>query len=202
MFRGGGQGRDSPGGGEASGPAGDAGKATPPWLPRPKTRRRRHLIHRFMSSPWAYRLDEIPNAITGRASCASPHVATRQPGRRREPRRTATRSRLSGGWGDRRVALEHAVRVERLVEVVGDLCLFEPQVPVRDELFLREVSQIQVLLAQERPESTPGARGPTPLPGRAAPGKPRRGVAVRGSTRPAPRGIPQRAAIDRERYLE
>jgi hypothetical protein len=51
--------------------------------------------------------------------------------------------------GDRGVALEDAVGVEGFVEIVRCLGLLEPQVPVSDQLFLRQIAQIEILLTQE-----------------------------------------------------
>src|SRR3954454_8648953 len=48
-----------------------------------------------------------------------------------------------------RIAFEDTVGVEGLVEIVRDLGLLEPEVPVGDELILRKVAQIEILLAQE-----------------------------------------------------
>jgi hypothetical protein len=48
-----------------------------------------------------------------------------------------------------RLALEDAVGVRILVEVVGGLRLLEPEVSVGDQLGLREVAEVEVFLAQE-----------------------------------------------------
>ncbi|HEX3553060.1 MAG TPA: hypothetical protein VIA62_07520 [Thermoanaerobaculia bacterium] len=50
---------------------------------------------------------------------------------------------------NRRVALEDTVGVESFVEVVRGLGLQEPEVPVGDQLVLRQVAQIEIPLAQE-----------------------------------------------------
>src|SRR5947209_14807982 len=70
---------------------------------------------------------------------------------------------------DRRVALEDAVGVERFVEVVRGLSLEEPEVPVGDQLVLRQVAQVEILLAQElvpdvghRSAPRAGSKGSTP----------------------------------------
>lgn len=48
-----------------------------------------------------------------------------------------------------RIDIEHPVRVERRVEVVRRLRLPEPEVPDGIQLGLRQITQVEVLLAQE-----------------------------------------------------
>ena len=48
-----------------------------------------------------------------------------------------------------RFPFEDPMRVEVRVEGVRGLSLFEPEIPVGDELVVREAAQVEVLLAQE-----------------------------------------------------
>jgi hypothetical protein len=58
--------------------------------------------------------------------------------------RLPSRTRVYG-----RVAVEHAVLVRRLIEVVRRLRLMQLEVPVHEEFVPRQVAEVEVLLAEE-----------------------------------------------------